>query len=177
MGERMKDKKIILGLSISMIGFLSRVLWIKEFDEFFYIFTFILYSFSLMIIWKYERGKPSGIIFFISLTIILCISIYNKNNKNTYVNLAKQREKVGKIYLYEIDFGIDNKFKYYRVYKRTAFLPFFIAESKGKFSFFGEYENIIIEKNQMKIIGKENLEKEKIVLLDLKTGKIISKEK
>ena len=63
------------------------------------------------------------------------------------------------------------------MYKRTAFLPFFIAESKGKFSFFGKYENIIIEKNQMKIIGKENLEKEKIVLLDLKTGKIISKEK
>ena len=173
----MKDKKIILGLSISMIGFLSRVLWIKEFDEFFYIFTFILYGFSLMIIWKYERGKPSGIIFFILLTTILCFSIYNKNNKNTYVNIAKQREKVGKIYLYEIDFGIDDKFKYYRVYKRTAFLPFFIAESKGKFSFFGKYENIIIEKNQMKIIGKENLEKEKIVLLDLKTGKIISKEK
>ena len=109
----MKDKKIILGLSISMIGFLSRVLWIKEFDEFFYIFTFILYGFSLMIIWKYERGKPSGIIFFILLTTILCFSIYNENNKNTYVNIAKQREKVGKIYLYEIDFGIDNKFKYY----------------------------------------------------------------
>ena len=85
----MKDKKIILGLSISMIGFLSRVLWIKEFDEFFYIFTFILYGFSLMIIWKYERGKPSGVIFFILLTTILCFSIYNKNNKNTYVNIAK----------------------------------------------------------------------------------------
>ena len=101
-----------------------------------------------MIIWKYERGKPSGIIFFISLTIILCISIYNKNNKNTYVNIAKQREKAGKIYLYEIDLGIDDKLKYYRVYKRTAFLPFFITKSKEKFSFFGEYEKIIMEKTK-----------------------------
>ena len=156
---------------------LSRVLWIKEFDMFFYVFTFILCIFSLVIIWKYERGKPGGIIYFIFLTIALYISFYNKNNKNTYVNIVEQKEKIGKIYLYEIDLGIDSEFKNYIIYERTAFLPFFIAESKGKFSFFGEYENIIIEKNQMKIIWKENLEKEKIVLLDLKTGKIISKEK
>ena len=80
------------------------------------------------------------------------------------MNIAKQREKVGKIYLYEIDLGVvgaDSKFKYYRVYKRTAFLPFFVTESKGKFSFFGEYEKIIMENNQIKIIGKENQEKEK----------------
>ena len=144
----MENKKMILGLSISMITFLSGVLWIKEFDVLFYVFTLMLYIFSLMVIWKYERGKFGGIVFFILLTVVLCFSLYNKNNKNTYVNIAKQREKAGKIYLYEIDLGIDDKLKYYRVYKRTAFLPFFITKSKEKFSFFGEYEKIIMEKTK-----------------------------
>ena len=173
----MKDKGIILGFSISMIVFLSRVLWIKEFDMFFYVFTFILCIFSLVIIWKYERGKPGEIIYFIFLTIALYISFYNKNNKNTYVNIVEQKEKIGKIYLYEIDLGIDSEFKNYIIYERTAFLPFFITESRGRFSFFGEYEKIIPEKNIVRITGRDDKEKEKTVLLDLKTGRIISEEK
>ena len=176
-GEKMKGRESIPGLSIGMIGFLSRVLWIEEFDMFFYVFIFILYIFSLVIIWKYEKGNPGGVIFFILLTITLCFSLYSKNKKDTYVNIVKQKEKTGEIYLYEIDFGDDFEFKYYRIYKRTAFLPFFITKSKGNFSFFGEYEKIAIENNQIKITGKENQEKKKTVLLDLKTGRIISEEK
>ena len=173
----MGDKEIILGLSISMISFLSKVLWIKEFDMFFYVFIFMLCVISLLTIWKYERGKPGRVIFFIFLTVTLCLSLYNKNNKNIYVNIVKQKENIGKIYLYEMDLDLDGNFKHYTIYKRMLFLPFFITESKGKFLFFGKYEKIIQEKNRIKIIGKTDEKKEKIVLLDLKTGRIISEEK
>ena len=93
------------------------------------------------------------------------------------MNIVEQKEKIGKIYLYEIDLGIDSEFKNYIIYERIAFLPFFITESRGRFSFFGEYEIIIPEKNIVKITGRDDEEKEKTVLLDLKTGRIISEEK
>ena len=170
----MKKNSSILILLAGIIIFLSKVLWIKEFDMLFYLLIFILYICSIVIIRKYKTGKQGAAINFILLTAVLCFAVYNENNKNTYVNIVKQKENIEKIYLYEIDWEKEDNFKSYIIYKRVAFLPFFITGSTGKFFLSGEYEKISMENDIIKIIGKANQRKEEIILLDSKTGKIIS---